>query len=557
MAISDPFCRIFGSISKPKDEFTIAVFTFSVAVLVIAWYICLIIRKWREGGLELPPGPRGLPLVGNLLSIDSELHRYFAKLARTYGPIMSLRLGNRLCVVVSSSTVAKEILKDHDTIFANRDVPIAARVLSYGTQDIVWSAYGPHWRMLRKVCVRDLLNNTNLDAFKALRQHKVRQMVHNIYTKVGTPILVGEHIFETIFNTITSMLWGGTHESRESSTTSAEFLQVVKEVLILFNKPSISDIFPIVARFDIQGVSRHVRKLMMWHDRFFDRIIDQRLELGRTELKGNGQERKDFLQLLLHCKEQGEPLTTTDIKALFMDFVYAGNESTATTLEWAMAEMIDHPKAMRRAQEELDQVVGLSATVEEAHLSKLHYLSAAMKEVMRLHPAAPLLVPHCSSQSCVVGGYMVPKGAQVLVNAWAIQRDPEAWDKPLEFQPERFLMTSTKFDYSGNNLRYLPFGSGRRICVGMALAERLVMYTLASLLHSFDWRLPQGTKVDLSDKSGIILKMKTPLVAIPTPRLFKSALCLGTKLKAAPTPRLFKSELYAPTPRLFKSELYA
>ncbi|XP_077245123.1 cytochrome P450 76M5-like [Tasmannia lanceolata] len=530
MVISDLFGKIIGFISKrcswwweipsSRDEFTKAILTVSIAVLIIVCYTFLI-RKWKKESVELPPGPRGLPLVGNLLSLDLELHRHFAKLARTYGPIMSLRLGSKLCVVVSSSTVAKEILKDHDTIFANRDVPVAARALSYGNHDIVWSPYGPHWRMLRKVCVGELLNNTNLDAFKSLRQRKVNQMVHNIYTKRGTPIVVGEHIFETIFGTMTSMLWGGTHEAGESS---AEFRQVMNEVVRLFSKPNISDIFPILARFDIQGVVRQFRKVVLWHDEFFNQIIDQRLELGRRGEEENRPEIKDFLQLLLKRNEQGDPMTTAQIKALLMDFVYAGNDSVTTVLEWAMAKLMDHPEAMRRAQEELDQVVGLSGTVEEAHLSKLHYLSAAVKEVMRLHPIAPLLLPHSPSQSCVVGGYMVPKDTQVLVNAWAIQRDPEAWDKPLEFQPERFLMATTKYDYSGNDLCYIPFGSGRRICAGMALAERLIMYTLASLLHSFDWRLPEGTKVDLSDKFGMTLKMKTPLVAIPTPRLSNSEL---------------------------------
>ncbi|XP_077219317.1 flavonoid 3'-monooxygenase-like [Tasmannia lanceolata] len=525
MGISDLYGKIMGPISEgcswwwemnnSKDEFTNLVLMVSLAVMTIAWYIVLI-KKWNNGGRELPPGPRGLPLVGSLLFLDPELHRYFAKLARTYGPIMSLRLGHKLCVVVSSSSLAKEVLKDHDSIFANRDVPIAALVATYGGQDMVWSAYNSHWRMLRKVCVREMLNNANLNSLNAHLQQEVHKMLCDMYAKAGTPITIREKMFEVIFNAITSMLWGGTQKVEKST---AEFRQVVEEAVLLLSKPNISDLFPVLAPFDIQGVVRKMRKLSFWLDQILDTVIDQTLDMNQSEEGGRKQESRNFLQVLLRHKEDEDPISTTKIKGLLTDFVSAGNDTTATALEWAMAELIDHPEVMRRAQEELDQVLGMSTRIEETHLSKLHYLSAVVKEVMRLHPGGSILLPHSPSQSCVVGGYTVPKGAQVLVNVWAIQTDPEAWDNPFEFKPERFLMGTSKCDYSGNDLRYLPFGSGRRICAGLALGERLLMYTLASVLHSFDWRLPEGTKLDLSDKFGMILKMATPLVAIPTPRL--------------------------------------
>nr|GEU75324.1 flavonoid 3'-monooxygenase-like [Tanacetum cinerariifolium] len=140
-----------------------------------------------------------------------------------------------------------------------------------------------------------------------------------------------------------------------------------------------------------------------------------------------------------------------------------------------------------------------------------------MKEVLRMHPTLPLLVPHCPSESCVIGGYTIPKGARVFVNAWAIHRDPSIWENPLEFRPERFL--DGKWDYSGNDFNYFPFGSGRRICAGTAMAERMFMFLLGSLLHSFDWKLAEGDKHDLSEKFGIVLKKRVALMAIPTPRL--------------------------------------
>lgn len=199
-----------------------------------------------------------------------------------------------------------------------------------------------------------------------------------------------------------------------------------------------------------------------------------------------------------------------------------GADTTTMIVEWVMAELMQHPEAMRKVNEELTEIVGLDSLVEESHLPKLHYLNAVIKETFRLHPALPLLVPRCPSQSATIGGYCVPKGSRVFLNVWAIHRDPKIWENPLEFQPERFLISDpTKLDYSGNNFNYIPFGSGRRICAGLPLAERSVTYVVASFLHSYEWKLPQGTELDLSDKFGIVTKKMKPMVAIPTPRLSK------------------------------------
>ncbi|XP_043697374.1 geraniol 8-hydroxylase-like [Telopea speciosissima] len=198
----------------------------------------------------------------------------------------------------------------------------------------------------------------------------------------------------------------------------------------------------------------------------------------------------------------------------------AGTESTSSVVEWAMAELLKHPRIMKKAEEELEEVVGLNNMVEESHLPKLHYLHAVVKEVLRLHPPAPFLVPRCPSASCTVGGFMVPKASKVMVNAWAIQRDPMVWDNPLEFQPERFLRSGRdEYDFNGKDFRYIPFGSGRRVCVGIPMAERMVPYLLASVLHSFQWKLPNGVELDMSDKFGLELKKARPLFAIPSHRL--------------------------------------
>ncbi|KAK4260463.1 hypothetical protein QN277_003569 [Acacia crassicarpa] len=205
------------------------------------------------------------------------------------------------------------------------------------------------------------------------------------------------------------------------------------------------------------------------------------------------------------------------------DMVVGGSDTSSNTIEFALAHIINEPEVMRRVQEELDSVVGRENNVEESHIHKFPYLLAVMKESLRLHPALPLLVPHCPSETTTVGGYTVPKGSRVFINVWAIHRDSTIWDNPLKFDPSRFL-GDAKWDFSGNDFDYLPFGSGRRICAGIAMAERTFLYSVATLVHSFDWKVPEGQELDMSEKFGIVLKKKVPLVAVPTPRLSNTAL---------------------------------
>ncbi|XP_026378020.1 7-ethoxycoumarin O-deethylase-like [Papaver somniferum] len=299
-----------------------------------------------------------------------------------------------------------------------------------------------------------------------------------------------------MLNVIMNMLWGGTFNDEDKIRIGLEFGRVAEEVVEYVGKTNISDFFPVLARLDLQGVERRMKELVSWLDSFFSSIIEQRMKnYGDQDGKN---EFKDILQIFLQLQDQGEsrtPFTITNLKALFTDLVVVGTDTSGVTVEWVMAELLKHPKIMKNAQEELDNVVGRNNNVEESHISRLPYLGAILKETLRLNPVGPLLASRCPSSSCNVGGYVIPKGAQVFVNAWAIQRDPKYWDNPYEFQPER------------------------RRCVGIPLAERMVPYALASLLRLFEWRMPEGEEIDLSDKFGNVLKKNTPLHAIPFPRL--------------------------------------
>ncbi|XP_070040235.1 cytochrome P450 93A2-like [Nicotiana tomentosiformis] len=376
--------------------------------------------------------------------------------------------------------------------------------------------------MLRKISVREMLNGSTLDSVYALRRRVFRQTVNYLYNQAGSPVSIGEQMFLNALNVITSMLWGDTVKGEERASLGAEFRLLVTGMTELIGTPDVSDFYPGLARFDLQGVTKKMKVLAKRVDKIFETIIDQRRKTDRDGGMGSGvgQERKDFLQVLLKLKDDADakiPLTMSELKALLMDMIVGGTDTTSNTVEFAIAEIMNNPKVLRKLQQELETVVGKDNIVEESHIQNLPYLYAVMKEVLRIHPVVPLLVPHCPSETVTVGGYTIPKGSRVFINVWAIQRDPSIWENPTEFYPERFL--DNKLDYSGNDFNFIPFGSGRRMCAGIAMAERMFMYSLASLIHSFDWKFPEGERVDLTEKFGIVLKKKIPLVAIPTPRL--------------------------------------
>lgn len=504
------------SANRHRNELNV---TILVSLTLIAT-IFLLAKKLKSKP-NLPPGPRGLPIVGFLPFLGTDLHITFTNLAKIYGPIYKFWLGSRLCVVLSSPEAVKQVVRDHDAIFSDRDPTVAAAIASYGTSDIAFKSYGPEWRKLRKIFVREMLSHSSLDSCYDLRQQQVKIGMNELYRKIGTPIDVGKAALATITNAVMNMVSGGELQGYGSVD---ELHEMVSQLMVMLGTPNVSDVFPVLARFDFQGVEKKMKIVNAWFDGLFNLLIEQRKTVeGNMEKNGKGGGRIDFLQYLLDVKDKKDDasssLSLLELKALLMDIVVGGTDTTATMITWTMAELLLHPQIMNKVSEELRKVIGLNHVVEESHLPKLHYLDAVVKETLRLHPPIPLLVPHVSTQTCKVSGYNIPKGTKTFLNVWSIHRDPNVWDNPLEFRPERFLDDANEYDFAGNNFHFLPFGSGRRVCAGIPLAERTSMYVLATLLHSFEWKLPKDSKIDLDAMFGIVLKKSTPLIAIPTPRL--------------------------------------
>ncbi|KAL0310316.1 UNVERIFIED_CONTAM: Retrovirus-related Pol polyprotein from transposon RE2 [Sesamum calycinum] len=327
-----------------------------------------------------------------------------------------------------------------DTIFANRDSTVAARVGSYNGNDISFCPYDSSWRTRRKLFVHDMLSNRSLDATFNLRKDEVRKGIRNIYTKINTPVKICEVAFGISLNAIMSMVWGNTIEGERKDKIGAAVSSLVTRSFDFMGKPNVSDYFPVLARFDIQGVEKEMSDIMQRVDEIIEDIINERTKVGGGGNKNGG--RLDFLQILLELSEKQDVKTEfgkTQIKALITDIVMGGTDTSSTTIEWVMIEFMRNPEVMEKAHKELSEVVGLNNIVEEFHIPKLVYLDAVIKESLRIHPTGPLLIPRTPSQSCTVGGYSIPKDSAVIINIWSIQRDPLAWNNPLEFIPERFL----------------------------------------------------------------------------------------------------------------------
>eukprot|EP01018_Ginkgo_biloba_P008366 Gb_09401 [translate_table: standard] len=511
------------------DSITSESILYSLVTAILLLAIIVRVYNTRKIGnrRRLPPGPPAWPIIGNLPQLGDKPHQSLFDLAHKYGPLMSLQLGSKTTVVVSSPSMAREVLKDNAQSFSSRSINIAAKIFAYQGTSLVWSPYGPRWRLLRKICNNELFTAKRLDNLQHLRREVVFEMINSIFhdSRNGKSVAIGATAFLTALSLVGKMICGK-NVFQSGSKEAVEFKEMVWEVLKLTGTPNLSDFFPFLQRFDLQGLNHKMTNLARRFDHIFEKIIEERLT-GGGNMHSNDDEGKDLLQVLLDLRyDPGRQLTLEDIKGLQLDMFIAGTDSTSATVEWGMTELLRKPELMKRVQAELDEVVGQKSKMEESNIAELPYLQAVVKEVLRLHPPAPLIVPRRSDNSCEVGGFVVPENTQVFVNIWGIGRDPLVWKQPLDFIPDRFL--ECNIDYRGQDFELIPFGAGRRICIGLPLAHRMVHLMLGSLLHSFNWSIPESHKdgiVDMSELFGLSLLKAVPLIAVPTPRLPENLYC--------------------------------
>ncbi|XP_010544671.1 PREDICTED: cytochrome P450 76C2-like isoform X2 [Tarenaya hassleriana] len=489
-----------------------------LACFLLPFLLLFASAKSRRRSAALPPGPPRFPVIGNILDVGKNPHHSLADLSKTYGPVMSLKLGNLTTVVVSSPEAAKEVLQVHDQVLSGRTPSDPVRAIGHHDVSVVWLPASAHWRQLRKILATQLFSPQRLEATKPLRMNKLRELLGFLGESCsrGEAVDIARSTFVTSLNIISNILFSVDFAGYDSKI-SYEYQDAAVRIMEVAGKPNIADFFPFLGFLDLQGSRKEIKACTERLFRVFQGFIDARIAKRLTHAGRKDGSSVDLLDSLLDLAQGDKSeLGLKDVKHFLLDMFLAGTDTSSSTVEWAMVELLRNPKVMAKAQAEIARVIDPKGVVQESDIAKLPYLQAVVKETFRLHPPAPLLIPRKAESDVQILGFLVPKNAQVLINVWAIGRDPNVWENPMKFEPERFLERET--DMKGKDFELTPFGAGRRICPGMPLALKTVPLVLASLLHSFDWKLQNGVvsdHLDMDEAFGVTLHKANPLYAVP------------------------------------------
>ncbi|XP_010916488.1 cytochrome P450 71A1 [Elaeis guineensis] len=479
----------------------------------------------KRGELRSLPSPPRVPVIGNLHQLGSLAHRSLQSLSEKYGPVMLFHFGRIPTVIVSSPQAAQEVMKTQDLAFASRPKSSMADGLLYNSHDVAFSPYGEYWRQVRRICVVHLLGLRRVQSYRLVREEEVAAMIDDVRRAASStqPVNLSKLISTLTYDIICRVAFGRKYHEEEGGENGVR--EMLSEFTALLGTFPMRDFIPWLGWVDwLRGLDARVRNTSKQIDCLIDRVIEDHLHdksAGGDAYKDSG----DFVDVLLSLDDDkdhsiGSSLGKDSIKALIMDMFAAGTDTTYTVIEWVMAELVRHPRDMNRVQEEVRKVVGLKEKIEEELLDEMNYLKAVIKEALRLHPPISLLVPRESIEDTKLQGYDIPAGTRVVINAWAIARDPRSWERAEEFWPDRFLNSSV--DFKGQDFQFIPFGAGRRGCPGIGFAISTIELALANLLHHFDWDLPDGMKeesLEMTESTGLTAHKKLNLILAAKPRI--------------------------------------
>ncbi|XP_044958024.1 cytochrome P450 CYP73A100-like [Hordeum vulgare subsp. vulgare] len=462
----------------------------------------------KGGGAGAPPGPAAVPVFGNWLQVGNDLnHRFLAGLSARYGPVFRLRLGVRNLVVVSDPRLATEVLHTQGVEFGSRPRNVVFDIFTANGADMVFTEYGDHWRRMRRVMTLPFFTARVVQQYRAMWEAEMDDVVSDLRggsAARGPGVVVRRRLQLMLYNIMYRMMF----DARFESVDDPMFVEATK-----FNSErsrlaqsfdyNYGDFIPILRPF-LRGYLNKCRDLQTRRLAFFNsNYVEKRRKVMDTP--GDKNKLRCAIDHILAAEKSGE-ITPENVIYIVENINVAAIETTLWSIEWALAEVVNHPDVQRKVRGEIRDVLGDDEPITESNISKLPYLQAVIKETLRLHSPIPLLVPHMNLEEASLGGYTIPEGSKVVVNAWWLANNPELWEKPEEFRPERFLGEESNVDATVGgkvDFRFLPFGVGRRSCPGIILALPILALIVGKLVRSFEMVPPPGVdKLDVSEKGG-------------------------------------------------------
>ncbi|KAG7631921.1 Cytochrome P450 superfamily [Arabidopsis suecica] len=498
-------------------------FIFILLCLFSLLFYYLIFRKPKNSrlvayGCDLPPSPPSLPIIGHVhLLLSSLAHKSLQKLSSKYGPLLYLRVFNFPVVLVSSASVAYEIFKAHDLNISSRDNPSIDDSLLIGSSVFGSAPYGDYFKFMKKLLVTKLLGPQALERSRGIRADELERFHSSLLDKAVKKEIVeiGKEATKLSNNSLWRMSIGRSFSEKNGEAERVRGLVteldgLTKKVLFatLLHRP-----------LEKLGISLFKKEIMCVSDSF-DEVLER--VLVEHEQKLDDHQDRDMMDVLLaaYGDENAEhKISRNHIKAFFVELFFAGTDTSAQSIQWTMAEIINNPNILKRLREEIDSVVGKTRLIQETDLPKLPYLQAVVKEGLRLHPPLPLFV-RTFQEGCKIGGFYVPEKTTLIGNAYVMMRDPSVWEDPEEFKPERFLSSSRSTQEEERReqaLKYIPFGSGRRGCPGSSLGYIFVGTAVGMMVQCFYWSI-KGDKVQMDEAGGLNLSMAHSLKCTPVPR---------------------------------------
>ncbi|XP_052190150.1 cytochrome P450 89A2-like [Diospyros lotus] len=544
-------------------------------IIVVSLCIALLLKSFlnltllassssSSSSKKLPPGPPSVPVIGSFLLFRksfSELEPVLRRLRDQYGPIVTLRIGSRPAIFIGAHSTAHRALVQNGAIFSDRPKALpTSRLMSSNQHNISSAAYGPTWRLLRRNLTSEILHPSRVRSYSRARKWVLSILIHRLLDSGGAAVKVVDHFQYAMFCLLVLMCFGDKLNEKQINEIEA----VQRDFLLGFNRFNILNFWPRLGKIVFRRRWNELIRIRRNQDRVLIPLIKARLEvvqqrrrkkkMPETDEDHDEQEKKTredkeeegvvaYVDTLvdLELPDEKRKLNDDDMVSLCSEFLNAGTDTTSTALQWIMANLVKYPHVQAKLYEEITAIVGpppqlktkeLDAAIREDDLQRMPYLKAVVLEGLRRHPPGHFVLPHAVNEDVDLEGYMVPKSSTVNFMVAEMGWDPNVWEEPMEFKPERFLDgnghgMNEGVDITGSReIKMMPFGAGRRICPGFGLALLHLELFVANLVWYLEWKAVDGDEVDLSEKQEFTVVMKNPLRAHVSPRVaVATAIC--------------------------------